>query len=54
MKISEKNQSKIRRNSEYFPDPDSIVYKHVYEEVFESEQVDNNLLTNLNYKKLTI
>ena len=54
------------RNCEYFLDPDSNVYKHVYEEVSESEQVDNkiyyhyvknntnNLLTNINYKKLKI
>ena len=49
------------RNCQYFLDPDSNVYKHVYEEVSESEQVDNNvknntnnLLTYINYKKLKI
>ena len=36
------------RNCEYFPDLDSNVCKHVYEEVSESEQVDNNVKNNTN------
>ena len=36
------------RNCDYFLDPDSNVYKHVYEEVSESYQVDNNVKNNTN------